>query len=264
MGLKVEYIDTVVVGGGQAGLAAGYYLSRHRKEFVIIDAGGRIGEAWRRRWDSLRLFTPASFNGLPGMPFPVKGKYFPTKDEMADYLESYASHFHLPVRLGIRVNELTRNGEHYLLAADKCLLKTKNVIVATGAHTIPRIPEFAARLDPAIKQLHSSEYRNPEQIGKGPVLIVGAGNSGAEIAMDLAPDRVVWLSGRDVGSIPVLGGFAYQLMKRFDVYTWPGSKLAERGRGEVTRLAAFIPKNLVRLVFDVYRVWWMSATVSQN
>jgi putative flavoprotein involved in K+ transport len=101
-----QHFDTVVIGGGQAGLAMGYFLARQDRDFVILDAGGRVGETWRNRWDSLRLFTPAFHDGLPGMPFPAPGSYFPTKDETADYLEAYARKFALPVRFGRHVDSL--------------------------------------------------------------------------------------------------------------------------------------------------------------
>jgi putative flavoprotein involved in K+ transport len=199
--LETEYVDTVVIGGGQAGLTAGYYLREHGRSFVILDSGERVGDAWRERWDSLRLFTPAQFSGLPGMPFPAPKWSFPTKDEMADYLERYAEHFALPVRLGISVHRLERVGERFLVSAGGLRLEASNVIVATGAHRIPKIPPFAAKLDPRIVQLHSSEYRNPGQLAGGHTLLVGAGNSGAEIAYELADSRHVLLAGPSTGQI---------------------------------------------------------------
>src|ERR671937_1825493 len=124
--------DTVVIGGGQAGLAVGYHLAHQERDFVILDAASRVGDAWRSRWDSLRLFTPARYCGLPGMPFPAPDGYFPTKDEMADYLEAYAARFALPVRLGVRVEEVTRDGSRYLIAAGARRLEAHHVVVATG------------------------------------------------------------------------------------------------------------------------------------
>jgi putative flavoprotein involved in K+ transport len=170
---------------------------------VILDAGDRIGDAWRRRWDSLRLFTPAALNALPGMPFPFPGGYFPTKDETADYLETYARTFDLPLRLGRRVESLAPHDEGYLARAGNELYLAEHVVVATGPYRHPNIPGFAAELDPAIAHLHSSAYRNPGQMPEGDVLVVGAGNSGAEIAVELAASRRTYLSGRDTGHLPV-------------------------------------------------------------
>ncbi len=237
--MNTERIDTVVIGGGQAGLAVGYYLTRQDRDFVILDAHDRIGDSWRKRWDSLRLFTPASFNHLPGMAFPAHSGHFPTKDEMADYLEAYAARFELPLQLGMRVDELTRDGDRYLVSASARRLEANHVVVATGAYATPRVPTFAGQLDPAITQLHSVEYRNPDQLRAGPVLVVGAGNSGAEIALQLAATHPTWLSGRDTGSIPGnLGSFGYQvggilfqtLMKMLTVDTPPGRWMVRNAR----------------------------------
>ncbi|HEY7020526.1 MAG TPA: NAD(P)-binding domain-containing protein [Ktedonobacterales bacterium] len=196
-----EHFDTIVIGGGQAGLATGYYLKQQRRDFVILDANARIGDAWRQRWDSLRLFTPAPFDSLPGMLFPA-GDRFPTKDAMADYLEAYAARFQLPVRTGMRVDCLTRQGERFIMTAGGQRFEANNVVVAMGNYQQPRIPAFAKELDPEIVQLHSSAYRSPAQLREGGVLIVGAGNSGAEIAMEVVRTHPTWLAGRDVGHIP--------------------------------------------------------------
>jgi putative flavoprotein involved in K+ transport len=186
---SVRRFDTIVVGGGQAGLAVGHYLVKQRRNFVILDAGGRVGDTWRGRWDSLRLFTPARYDGFPGMPFPAPGGYYPTKDEMADYLEAYSDRFDLPVRTGVRVGSLGREEGRYFLVSNAGRFEAENVVVATGPLQRPRIPTFAANLDPSIAQLHSSTYRNPGQLPRGNVLVVGAGNSGAEISVELAAPR---------------------------------------------------------------------------
>ncbi|HEX6871078.1 MAG TPA: FAD-dependent oxidoreductase [Micromonosporaceae bacterium] len=198
----VEHVETVVIGGGQAGLSVGYHLARRGRPFVILEAGDRIGEVWRNRWDSLRLFTPARFDGLDGMPFPAPPDSFPTKDEMADYLEAYADHFGLPVRTGVRVDTLSREGDRFILQAGQRRLVAANVVVAMANFQRPKVPEFASRLDSSIVSLHSSQYRNPAQLRPGAVLIVGAGNSGAEIAAELAGEHQVHLAGREVGQIP--------------------------------------------------------------
>ncbi len=206
-----EFYNTIVIGGGQAGLAAGYCLAQQGTNFIILDESPRMGDAWRRRWDSLRLFTPAKFDGLPGMPFPADDMYFPTKDEVAVYLEDYATRYQLPVKSNTRIDVLARNGDGYRLASGTQSFRARNVIIATGAYQAPHVPFFARDLDPEIVQVHSSSYRNPDQFPEGRVLVVGAGNSGAEIALELSKTgRQVWLSGRDVGHIP-----ANQLGKYF-------------------------------------------------
>jgi putative flavoprotein involved in K+ transport len=198
--------ETVIVGGGQAGLAAGYQLARRGRRFVILDANQRIGDVWQRRWDSLRLFTPARYSGLPGMPFPAPAWSFPTKDEVAAYLEAYAARFDLPVRTGVRVERLSRDGDRYLLAAGERRYQADQVVVASGAYQRPRIPAFAAELDLDLLQLDPGRYRNPAQLPPGGVLVVGAGNSGAEIAFEISRTHPTWLSGPDAGHIPVRPG----------------------------------------------------------
>ncbi len=187
-------------------LAVGYYLKQRGLPFVILDENDRIGDAWRKRWDSLRLFTPGRYNGLPGMAFPGSPWAYPTKDETADYLEAYARAFELPVRTGVKVDRLAKTGDRFEVTCGQHTLFAENVVVATGAFNNPRVPSFARELDKSIVQLHSKEYRNPSQIQKGAVLVVGAGNSGAEIAMELAPHHQTWLSGPDTGQEPARAG----------------------------------------------------------
>jgi putative flavoprotein involved in K+ transport len=197
-----EHFDVIVIGGGQAGLAVGYYLARQGLRFVILDGGERIGDAWRHRWDSLRLFTPARYDGLPGMKFPAPPFHFPSKDEMGDYLEAYATRFALPVRLGARVHRLSRDDETFVIEGPGLSLRAEQVVVAMSSFQRPKIPSFAAQLRPEIVQLHSLDYHNGKQLGAGGVLVVGAGNSGAEIAVESAHTRETWLAGRDTGSVP--------------------------------------------------------------
>ena len=197
-----ERINTVVIGGGQAGLSVGYHLQRKGVQFVILDASARVGDAWRNRWDSLRLFTPAKFSGLDGMRFPAPPNSFPTKDAMADYLETYARHFDLPVRSRVRVERLSRRGDRFLVVAGDQQFDADNVIVAMTGWQRPRVPAFARELSPRIVQLHTFEYRNPSQLQPGGVLVVGAGNSGAEIALDVVRGHETWLSGPDTGHVP--------------------------------------------------------------
>ena len=201
-----EQFDTVVIGGGQAGLSVGYHLARQGQRFVILDANPRIGDAWRRRWDSLRLFTPARYDGLPGWPFPAPAWSYPSKEQMADYLQAYAARFDLPVRTGVRVDRLSREGDRYVVAAGARRFQADHVVVAAGAYQRPRIPAFAAELDPGIVQLHSSDYRGPSQLREGGVLVVGAANSGAEIALEVSGDHRTWLSGRHPGQEPFRTG----------------------------------------------------------
>jgi putative flavoprotein involved in K+ transport len=197
-----ERFDTVVIGGGQTGLTVGYHLALRDQSFVILDANERVGDSWRKRWDSLRLFTPARYNGLPDWPFPAAPWSFPTRDEMADYLENYAARFDLPVRSGVRVDQLGKQGNRYVLTSADRRIEADNVVVAMSSFQRPRRPAFAAELDPGIVQLHSDDYRNPTQLRSGGVLVVGAGNSGADISLDVADDHRTWLSGRDVGHLP--------------------------------------------------------------
>ncbi len=201
---KPEQIQTVVIGAGQSGLSTGYFLARRGLPHVILEAHRRVGDSWRQRWDSLRLFTPARYDGLAGMPYPAPRHYFPTKNEMADYLEAYASRFKLPVRTGCRVDQVSRQGNRYLVRAGDQSFEAEHVVVAMATFQRPRVPAFAAELRRHIVQMHSSEYRNLGQLAPGPVLVVGAGNSGSEIAMEAArAGREVWLAGRDVGHVPV-------------------------------------------------------------
>lgn len=215
MSNQTLHYDTVVIGGGQAGLATGYFLKRHKRDFIILDAGERIGDAWRNRWDSLRLFTHARFDGLEGMPFPAPANSFPTKDEMANYLEAYAARFELSVRTGIQVDCLKRHGEQFEMTAGALQFEAEHVVVAMSSFQQARVPSFAGELDSSIVQLHSSEYRNPAQLREGGVLVVGAGNSGAEIALDIVPSHPVWMSGRDTGHVPFrIGGRAAPIIVR--------------------------------------------------
>lgn len=194
--------DTVVIGGGQAGLITGYALKQHGNDFVILDAGSRIGDSWRNRWDSLRLFTQAFMNGLPGMAFPGDGNAFVSKDDVADFLETYATEMALPIRLNTRVERLGHDGEHFVIDTGDDTLIANNVIVAMADYQKPAVPAFAQDLDPSITQLHSSQYKSPDQLQDGPVLVVGLGNSGADIALDVAQKHETTVSGTESGSVP--------------------------------------------------------------
>jgi putative flavoprotein involved in K+ transport len=197
-----ERHETVIVGGGQAGLSVAYHLAKRGEEFVLLEADERIGDCWRRRFDSLRLYSPARYDGLPGWGFPADPWSFPTKDEVADYLEAYAARFGLPVRTGVRVDGLSRNGGGYLISAGDRGFEANRVVVASGTFQKPITPEFARELDPAIRQLHSNDYRNPGQLLDGPVLVVGASHSGGDIALEVARDHPTILSGKVNGEVP--------------------------------------------------------------
>jgi putative flavoprotein involved in K+ transport len=227
---------TVVIGGSQAGLAVGYHLARRGLPFVILDQNERVGDAWRKRWDSLRLFTPVRYCHLPGMRFPGPALHYPSKDEVAGYLETYAREFELPVRTGIQVHRVSKVGDRFEVAAGEELLEAENVVLATGAYHHPWVPPFARELDGSIVQLHSKEYRNPSQIQDGGVLVVGAGNSGAEIAVELAAGHRTWLAGPDTGEEPTRAGtlpdrlltpLMWFVATRFTVNTPPGRKLRD-------------------------------------
>src|SRR6266516_5586013 len=201
---STEKFETIVIGGGQAGLAVGYYLRKHGGSFVILDANERIGGSWRTRtWSSLRLFTPARYDGLPGWPFPASGWSYPTARETADYLEMYAQRFELPGRSGMSVDRVTKDGGRFVVQCGEQRFEAGHVVVATGFYGTPSVPGFADELDPRIVQMHSSEYRDPSQLRPGGVLLVGAGNSGADIAIEVSKTHRTWLSGRDKGQVPI-------------------------------------------------------------
>ena len=253
-----EAFDVIVIGGGQAGLSVGYHLARRGVRFVILDAAERVGDAWRKRWDSLRLFTPAKFDALPGMAFPAPPNTFPTKDEMADYLEAYAARFGLPVRSGMRVERLWRRDGEYVVRAGEVELEAPQVVVAMANYQRKTTPEFARELRDDIVQIHSFDYRNPGQLAPGGVLIVGAGNSGSELAMELSREHPVWMAGRDTGHIPFrIEGFLGRLIlvrlvlkvifhRVFTIGNWIGRKIRPKMVGKGGPLIRVKPKDLAR------------------
>ena len=200
--------QVVVVGGGQAGLAVGGELSARGLDVVIIDAHARIGDAWRNRWDSLRLFTPAKYDALPGLRYGRDRLEFPTKDDFADYLERYSAHHGLTVLTGLHVDRVWREGDRYQLAAGRRRFAADHVVLATGGFGKPAVPPFAGDLSERIVQLHSSEYRNPAQLAPGGVLVVGFGNSGSEIALEVSREHETWISGEPRGELPIRHGRA--------------------------------------------------------
>jgi putative flavoprotein involved in K+ transport len=179
-------LDVVVIGGGQAGLAMGWHLGRRGLDFVVLEAGPELGHVWRDRWDSLKLFTPARYSALPGQPFPAPAETYPTRDAVANYLYKYAKTFDLPVTLNARVTDLRRAGDSFEVRTGGDVYRTRQVVVATGPFQVPFTPPSARMLDPAVAQVHSTAYRNPQALPDGPVLVIGGGNSGFQIAEELS------------------------------------------------------------------------------
>jgi len=194
-----DTVDVIVVGAGQAGLAIGWYLARLGLRFLVLEASAELGRSWRSRWDSLTLFTPAQYDALPGMPFPAPADTYPTKEPVADYLRAYADAFRLPVRLNSRVTSLGRSGDGFEVRTADETFSARRVVVATGPFQIPFVPPAAGGLDSAVTQLHSADYRNPQALPDGPVLVVGGGNSGLQIAEELSASRRVDVS---IGTSP--------------------------------------------------------------
>jgi len=253
---RPERVQTLIIGGGQAGLSVGYHLQRRGLPFLILDAHPRIGDAWRKRWDSLRLFTPARYDGLPGLPFPARGDRFPTKDQMAEYLERYAAHFNLPIRTSTKVDKLSRDGDRFIVQAGDARFESENVVVAMSNLQKPKVPAFGANLDRQIVQIHSLDYRNTSQLRDGGVLIVGVGNSGADIGMDVARTHRTWLAGKEAGHVPFrietfAGRFILVRIVRFighhvlTVATPIGRRLRPKLRFQATPLIRVKPQDLI-------------------
>jgi putative flavoprotein involved in K+ transport len=196
-------LDVLVIGAGQAGLAMGYHLRQSGRSFQIVDAGAEIGQTWRSRWDSLLLFTSGRYDNLPGLPFPAAPDTYPGKDDVASYLQTYAARFNLPVRLNTNVTSLSTGDGGYLAKAGDDVLAARQVVVATGPFQKPFIPAIAETLDPDVYQIHSAHYRQPQSVPAGKVLVVGAANSGCQIAQELSTTHRVELSaGQRIPAIP--------------------------------------------------------------
>jgi putative flavoprotein involved in K+ transport len=251
-----RHVEVVVIGAGQAGLAMGYYLAQQGRRFVILDGTSRIGNSWRSRYDSLRLFTPAAYNNLPGFPFPAEPDHYPTKDEVADYLELYARKYQLPVTLNCQVRRVTRAAKGYRVETETHLYQADQVVIATGPFHRPYTPPIASQLGPSVYQVHSSQYKNPSQLPTGPVLVVGAGNSGAQIAEELSQTRKVYLS---IGSRPpyrpqrVLGISLFWWLEKLGIMnltqeTWLGRKLSKSDPLIGTDLKRLARQNGVELL----------------
>lgn len=224
--------NTIVIGGGQAGLATGYYLKKIQEDFIILDASEKIGDSWRNRWDSLRLFSANWANALPGYPFSSRGKLFPGKDEVADFMYSYAHKFGLPVLTQTKVTGLIKKGAEFEITSSAGIFNCKNVVIANGGYAIPKVPAFSKSVAPEIIQLHASTYRRSTDLPTGNILVVGAGTSGIQIAIDIAgPQRKIYLSGNPTLKIPdfILKYFGKQFVWAMNnimtIKTKPGRKL---------------------------------------
>ena len=193
-GSDIHREEIIIVGAGQAGLSMGYWLKRQSRSFLLLEAGPRLGESWRQRYDSLVLFTPRRYSALPGLAFPGDPEGRPTKDEMADYLQTYADHFALPVQTDTRVVDMQKHAETFLLQTTQGTYQAMTIIVASGPLHRPSIPAFSSSLSSQVEQLHTASYHNPSEIPPGPVLVVGAGDSGAHIAAELAHAHPVSLA----------------------------------------------------------------------
>ena len=202
--MTTQHIETLIVGAGQAGLATGYHLARRGREALIVDGNSRIGDNWRCHYDSLKLYSPARFDGLPGMDFPGDPWHFPDKDEVADFLEQYAVTMELPVRLQTHVDRVVPHDEGFTAHLGSDRVECDNLVLATGTFgRTPRVPDVAASLSPGIRQLHSAEYKNPTQLRPGTTVVVGASHSGHDIALEVASSRPTILVGPDRGNIPL-------------------------------------------------------------
>lgn len=249
---RVERYELVIIGAGQAGLAAGYWLAQQDIDFVILDANERVGDSWRQRWDSLQLFTPAKYSALPGLPFPGNPYHLPRRTELADYLEWYAQVHDLPVRNNVKVSRVRRSSGRYYVETSENTFEADNVIVATGLFHTPNVPGLSAGISADILQLHSSSYRNPRQLPDGAALVVGAANSGAQIAMELAKTRPVYLAGRSVGSMPrrILGrdvfDWLYATVMKPGADSFLGRRIRRNVLGSTDTLIGMTEKDIAR------------------
>lgn len=231
--------NIVIVGAGQAGLALSQQLKQRKVPHLVLEAHARIGDNWRTRWDSLHLFSPARYNSLPDLPFPGTKWSLPSKDQAADYLEGYARHFDLPVRVNSKVGSVQARDQGFVLKTSQGELHTRRLVLATGAYGTPRIPNLSSPIPDSLVQIHSTQYRNPAQLPAVPTLVVGAGASGQQIARELVATRPVVLAGPDVPNLP-------RRWLGIDIYWWlyksglirkvvpPGKRAARASGPEVT------------------------------
>lgn len=229
-------VDVLIIGAGQAGLAIGYYLSQSNQSFILIDAASRVGDVWRNRYDSLVLFSPRKYSSLSGLAMPGDSAVYPTKDEFADYLEAYATHFSLPIHLNTKVKKLIQADDSFEVSTSRGRYTAQKVVIATGPFQKPFIPQLDGPGSKSILQLHSSDYRGPYQLAPGPALVVGGGNSGAQIALELAQSRKVYLSaGHEMVFIP------REILKRSIFWWLDVTRLARVSNG--SKLAKLLKKT---------------------
>ncbi|MFD1707646.1 flavin-containing monooxygenase [Siminovitchia sediminis] len=186
--------ETIIIGAGQAGLAVGYYLQKTGQNFLLIDKAKEIGKQWKNRYDSLVLFTPRKYSSLPGLKLEGEEHGFPSKDEIAVYLQAYGETFNLPIQLNEEVIQIVKDGEVFIIRTNRNEYRSKNVVIATGPFQTPNTPPWSQELAASVNQLHSSRYKNPGQLAEGNVLVVGGGNSGAQIAVELSKERETYLA----------------------------------------------------------------------
>jgi putative flavoprotein involved in K+ transport len=234
--MQGDMLDVLIIGAGQAGLALGYYLKQTPHRFLLVDGNERIGDSWRKRYDSLVLFTPRAYSALPGLPAPGDPDGYPTKDEIAAYLEAYAAHFHLPIQTETRIHHLERNGSGFRATTDGGdILDARAVVLATGAFQRPAIPAVAQGFAEEVVQFTTESYSNPSQVPAGTVLLVGDGATGRQIACELAPThRVILATGRARRAVPetLLGRSLFWWMDRLGLLrasreSWFGKWLIE-------------------------------------
>ena len=188
---------TIIIGGGQAGLAAAYYLSKQNKNYVVLEAADTIGHSWKVRYDSLKLFTSARYNNLPGLEFPGAKNRFPHKDEVVSYLQNYVNRFQIQLKINEKVISLSKKDQLFQVRTENNSYTSENVIVSTGPFQEALIPAFIKNIDADIHQMHSSTYRNSTQLQAGDTLVVGGGNSGVQIVEELVNEgRNVYFSFR--------------------------------------------------------------------
>ncbi|GFN33268.1 oxidoreductase [Paenibacillus curdlanolyticus] len=229
-------IDTLIIGGGQAGLAAGYYLQQSGVPCLIVDANERVGDSWRKRYDSLKLFTPRRYSALPPMAMRGKPWEYPNKNEMADYLEEYALALELPVQMNTHVTAVFKRQGQFIVETNQGTIVSNRLVVASGPFQKPHIPAFAEKLSTRVKQLHTSEYRHPGDMPTGRLVIVGGGNSGGQIAYECASTHKVVLSAsKPINYLPykVLGRSLFWWYERIGLLrkgpeTRLGSKLKNK------------------------------------
>ncbi len=229
-------LDFIVVGAAQAGLAMAYYLRKLGKDYLLVDKESEIGASWLNRWDSLTLFTPSEFNNMPGMEFPAKKGHYPSRTEVAEYFKKYVSEFEIPIQLNTLIENISHEGDHFILKSPEGDLEAKNVVIATGPFHIPYTPPFSKKLNNDIFQIHSNYYKNPGQLQEGAAMVVGAGDSGFQILDEVSvEDRKVYFSGTtDVKVLPqeILGKTLWWWFTKtgflsFSRDTWLGKKISK-------------------------------------